>query len=197
MRPYEPRRRTSRRPPSAGCSPAATSTRLVVTMTTRRRSSSTPAHRLGRRRAATDLRMLALLRGAKRRGGVSAAACGGCESACPEGVPIADALRTRMYADDYGDGEALRAARVRCDSARARLACATCSHQGVRDRVPARPRHPGAHHARAPHDRGHSRIERAIRAQRAAREQSSNEPAAGERRSNEPAEGERNRGTWR
>jgi len=30
-------------------------------------------------------------------------ACNDCEGACPYGVPIADVLRTRMYAQDYGD----------------------------------------------------------------------------------------------
>jgi predicted aldo/keto reductase-like oxidoreductase len=30
-------------------------------------------------------------------------ACNDCESACPYGVPIADVLRTRMYAEDYRD----------------------------------------------------------------------------------------------
>jgi ferredoxin len=29
--------------------------------------------------------------------------CGACLAECPEGVPIDDVLRTRMYADDYGD----------------------------------------------------------------------------------------------
>ncbi|MCZ6459068.1 MAG: hypothetical protein O6766_06855, partial [Gammaproteobacteria bacterium] len=30
-------------------------------------------------------------------------ACNDCEGACPYGVPIADVLRTRMYAVDYKD----------------------------------------------------------------------------------------------
>ena len=30
-------------------------------------------------------------------------ACNDCQGACPYGVPIADMLRTRMYATDYGD----------------------------------------------------------------------------------------------
>ncbi|MEX2489261.1 MAG: aldo/keto reductase [Pseudomonadales bacterium] len=35
-------------------------------------------------------------------------ACNDCEGACPWGVPIADVLRTRMYATDYGDMEFAR-----------------------------------------------------------------------------------------
>lgn len=35
-------------------------------------------------------------------------ACNDCEGACPFGVPIADVLRTRMYATDYGDLEFAR-----------------------------------------------------------------------------------------
>ena len=35
-------------------------------------------------------------------------ACNECEGACPYGVPIADVLRTRMYATDYGDLEFAR-----------------------------------------------------------------------------------------
>jgi len=30
-------------------------------------------------------------------------ACNSCEGSCPYGVPIADVLRTRMYATDYKD----------------------------------------------------------------------------------------------
>ncbi|HZO09404.1 MAG TPA: aldo/keto reductase, partial [Myxococcota bacterium] len=34
--------------------------------------------------------------------------CGACAASCPDGVPISDALRSRMYAVDYGDaGQAL------------------------------------------------------------------------------------------
>jgi len=36
-------------------------------------------------------------------------ACNDCEGACPYGVPIADVLRTRMYAVDYKDVEFARA----------------------------------------------------------------------------------------
>jgi uncharacterized protein len=34
--------------------------------------------------------------------------CSSCESACPAGVPIADVMRTRMYAEDYEDDRLAR-----------------------------------------------------------------------------------------
>ncbi len=53
--------------------------------------------------------------------------CNACADACPEGVPIADVLRTRMYHRDYGD-EAL--ARREYAALRAgATACASCEHQ--------------------------------------------------------------------
>ena len=54
-------------------------------------------------------------------------ACNGCEGACPEGVPIADVLRTRMYAVDYRD---MRLARGEYGLLGAGAsACLTCAHQ--------------------------------------------------------------------
>lgn len=52
--------------------------------------------------AAADL---PLLRRYVRMNGTSYCrhACDACESSCPNGVPIADVMRTRMYANDYGD----------------------------------------------------------------------------------------------
>jgi predicted aldo/keto reductase-like oxidoreductase len=51
--------------------------------------------------------------------------CGACLSSCPEGVPIHDVLRHRMYFEDYGDQkEAMRLyGRLETDAA----ACAGCS----------------------------------------------------------------------
>jgi predicted aldo/keto reductase-like oxidoreductase len=60
-------------------------------------------------------------------------ACNDCEGSCPYGVPIADVLRTRMYATDYGDfsfakseysmlGNAASAC-LSCDGAPCRDAC--------------------------------------------------------------------------
>ncbi|MBI3128386.1 MAG: aldo/keto reductase [Candidatus Tectomicrobia bacterium] len=54
-------------------------------------------------------------------------ACNDCAGACPVGVPIADVLRTRMYAVDYGD---LRLARSEYALLGAGAsACLTCAHQ--------------------------------------------------------------------
>jgi uncharacterized protein len=61
-------------------------------------------------------------------------ACGGCESACPEGVPIADVLRTRMYADDYGDADFARLEYALLEGSAA--ACASCSHQACAKACP-------------------------------------------------------------
>jgi predicted aldo/keto reductase-like oxidoreductase len=51
-------------------------------------------------------------------------ACDACEGACPAGVAIADVMRTRMYAVDYGD---LRMARdeyaILANNAQACLSC--------------------------------------------------------------------------
>jgi predicted aldo/keto reductase-like oxidoreductase len=54
-------------------------------------------------------------------------ACSDCESACPYGVPIADVLRTRMYAQDYGDLKLARSEYARLGAGAS--ACLTCSHQ--------------------------------------------------------------------
>ncbi len=53
--------------------------------------------------------------------------CDGCEGACPEGVEIAEVLRTRMYDVDYGDHTlaTMDYARLGTDAG----ACATCAHQ--------------------------------------------------------------------
>jgi uncharacterized protein len=53
--------------------------------------------------------------------------CDACEGACPEGVEIAEVLRTRMYDVDYGDQALARQdyARLGTDAS----ACLTCTHQ--------------------------------------------------------------------
>jgi predicted aldo/keto reductase-like oxidoreductase len=60
--------------------------------------------------------------------------CGACLAACPEGVAIDDVLRTRMYADDYGD-----AALARREYARVvgnAQACVSCAHQSCASACP-------------------------------------------------------------
>ena len=54
-------------------------------------------------------------------------ACNDCAAACPYGVPIADALRTRMYAQDYGDMKLARSEYALLGPGAA--ACLTCTHQ--------------------------------------------------------------------
>jgi predicted aldo/keto reductase-like oxidoreductase len=58
-------------------------------------------------------------------------ACHGCESACPYGVPIADVLRTRMYAQDYGDLKLARSEYARLGAGAS--SCLTCAHQVCAD----------------------------------------------------------------
>ena len=53
--------------------------------------------------------------------------CGACEGACPEGVDIAEVLRTRMYAVDYRD-QAL-ALEDYAKLGQGAGACLTCAHQ--------------------------------------------------------------------
>ncbi|MCZ6624342.1 MAG: aldo/keto reductase [Deltaproteobacteria bacterium] len=54
-------------------------------------------------------------------------ACNDCESACPYGVPIADVLRTRMYAKDYGDMKLARSEYGTLGAGAS--ACLTCTDQ--------------------------------------------------------------------
>ncbi len=61
-------------------------------------------------------------------------ACNACESSCPRGVPIADVMRTRMYARDYGD---IRLARSEYAMlVRNAEACLTCSSKPCRGACP-------------------------------------------------------------
>jgi predicted aldo/keto reductase-like oxidoreductase len=53
--------------------------------------------------------------------------CNFCEGACPEGVDIAEVLRTRMYDVDYGD--AALAAEDYAKLGAGASACLTCAHQ--------------------------------------------------------------------
>ena len=52
--------------------------------------------------------------------------CDACSSSCPVGVAIADVLRVRMYAEDYGDARMARDEHVRIgEPAAACLSCVT------------------------------------------------------------------------
>ena len=58
-------------------------------------------------------------------------ACNDCEGACPFQVPIADVLRTRMYATDYGDLEF--AQREYSQLSGDASACLSCDGQPCKD----------------------------------------------------------------
>jgi predicted aldo/keto reductase-like oxidoreductase len=49
--------------------------------------------------------------------------CADCQDACPAGVPIADVLRARMYAFDYGEPRLAREALAEAGGAAACLSC--------------------------------------------------------------------------
>ena len=72
---------------------------------------------------------LPLLKHYARMNGVSYCrhACNDCESACPYGVPIADVLRTRMYAKDYRDMRLARSEYALLGAGAS--ACLTCPDQ--------------------------------------------------------------------
>jgi len=75
---------------------------LVVTMTSRQIIDEYLGASGARATAASDLPLLnryASLNGDSQ----CRPACNVCANACPYGVPIADVMRTRMYARDYGD----------------------------------------------------------------------------------------------
>jgi predicted aldo/keto reductase-like oxidoreductase len=58
-------------------------------------------------------------------------ACNDCEGACPYGVPIADVLRTRMYATDYGDFSFAKAEYAMLGNAAS--ACLSCDGAPCKD----------------------------------------------------------------
>jgi len=53
--------------------------------------------------------------------------CNYCETACPEGVEIAEVLRTRMYDVDYGDHALARTDYAALGDGAS--ACLSCAHQ--------------------------------------------------------------------
>ncbi|MCW5889730.1 MAG: aldo/keto reductase [bacterium] len=81
-----------------------------------------------------DLPLLARYAGA-RRDDWCRHGCGLCETSCPQGVPIGEVLRTRMYARDYGDADFARreyallgAGAAACLSCAARPCAGACPH---------------------------------------------------------------------
>jgi uncharacterized protein len=61
--------------------------------------------------------------------------CKECEHACPESVPIAEVLRTRMYAVDYRDRALARAEYAELGT-RAASPCIGCAHQACLNACP-------------------------------------------------------------
>ena len=62
--------------------------------------------------------------------------CGACRESCPQGVPISDVLRARMYAVDYGDTMLARGEYAALDAGAD--PCVTCAHQACLGACPAR-----------------------------------------------------------
>ena len=96
---------------------------LIVTMTSRQMIDEYLGASGARTTAAADLPLLnryASLNGDSQ----CRPACNECANACPYGVPIADVMRTRMYARDYGDMRFARTEYAMLPSNAA--ACLTC-----------------------------------------------------------------------
>ncbi len=60
--------------------------------------------------------------------------CGDCLSACPVGVPISDVLRTRMYAEDYGNLTFARSEYAALGAGAS--ACLECAHRACTGACP-------------------------------------------------------------
>ncbi len=97
---------------------------LIVTMTSREVIDEYLGASGWRTTAAGDL---PLLRRYAQINGASYCrhACNACESSCPNDVPIADVMRTRMYAKDYGDMRLARSEYAMLD--RNAQACLSCT----------------------------------------------------------------------
>ena len=98
---------------------------LIVSMTSREQIDEYLAASGTALRVGSDGELLA---GYELRNGGSQCryGCGACLAACPEAVPIDEVLRTRMYAEDYGNAELAR--RDYAALGAAAEACTTCSH---------------------------------------------------------------------
>jgi hypothetical protein len=106
---------------------------LVVTMNDRAEVDEYLGASGGTSVSRDDLRLLALYESRNGRSQCKPA-CSGCQDACPEGVPIADVLRTRMYGRDYGDPALARREYAQLGSGAA--ACASCAHQACANACP-------------------------------------------------------------
>jgi predicted aldo/keto reductase-like oxidoreductase len=97
---------------------------LVVSMTSREQIDEYLAASGQTRPKPEDARLLRTYV-ALQSGTYCRPACSSCEAACPAGVPVADVLRSRMYAADYGQPARGRAsyAALATDAA----ACAGCA----------------------------------------------------------------------
>jgi predicted aldo/keto reductase-like oxidoreductase len=79
---------------------------------------------------------VSLLRRYEERNGATQCryGCSGCVDACPAGVPIADVLRTRMYAEDYADLDLARSDYAGLGAGAE--ACASCDHRSCTGACP-------------------------------------------------------------
>ena len=124
---------------------------LIVSMTSRQMIDEYLGASGARATAAQDLPLLnryATLNGDSQ----CRSACNQCANACPFGVPIADVMRTRMYARDYGDLRFARTEYAMLSSNAA--ACLTCDAKPCAGACPAR--HRDRRIARA--DASHARL---------------------------------------
>jgi predicted aldo/keto reductase-like oxidoreductase len=106
---------------------------LIVSMTSREELEEYLGASGSQRVAAGDLDLLERY-AALHSGEYCRLGCNLCVSACPEGVPISEVLRTRMYAVDYRDLE-LAQGDYRELAVNA-SACASCSHLACAGRCP-------------------------------------------------------------
>lgn len=108
---------------------------LLISMTSREEIDEFLGASGGTKLSARELDLLAAYAEA-RVGNYCLPGCSACAYSCPAGVPIAEVLRTRMYAVDYGD---MTLARGEYAMLEARAdACLSCAHQPCLGACPAR-----------------------------------------------------------
>ncbi len=106
---------------------------LIVSMKTRAQVDEYLAASGTGAPSAADVR---LLHGYLARNGESQCrqGCGTCSESCPYGVPISDVLRTRMYAQDYGEPENARVAYAALGAGAS--PCLSCADPACADACP-------------------------------------------------------------